>query len=78
MAWNSLSLPCFAEPPAESPSTIYNSVYGDFGLQSDNLPGSASFFNLLPAFTNDLALRAASSASLALRDFIIIDSKIDS
>ena len=26
IAWNLLSLPCLAEPPAESPSTINNSL----------------------------------------------------
>ena len=26
IAWKTLSLPCFAEPPAESPSTRYNSL----------------------------------------------------
>ena len=35
-----LSLPCFAEPPAESPSTKNISLFaGSFSAQSANLPG---------------------------------------
>ena len=41
IAWNFLSLPCFAEPPAESPSTRYIShSLGSFDAQSANFPGS--------------------------------------
>ena len=57
MAWKDLSLACFAEPPAESPSTKNNSVsFKSSLLQSDNLPGNAGplkvFFlsTLLEAF----------------------------
>ena len=39
-AWNSLFLPCFADPPAESPSTINNSVPAALPIwQSASLPG---------------------------------------
>ncbi len=42
IAWKDLSLACFAEPPAESPSTKNNSVsLRSWLLQSDNFPGSA-------------------------------------
>ena len=30
IAWNLRSRPCFAEPPAESPSTKYNSFFLGF------------------------------------------------
>ncbi|MNY07711.1 hypothetical protein D3C86_1405280 [compost metagenome] len=75
IAWNSLFLPCFAEPPAESPSTIYNSLYSS-DEQSANLPGNASFFIFLPCFANCLAFLAASSISLALSPLRMIVSKI--
>ena len=40
MAWNLRSRPCFAEPPAESPSTMYSSLSaGSFSEQSASLPG---------------------------------------
>jgi hypothetical protein len=40
IAWVLLSLPCFAEPPAESPSTKNISHFsGSLSEQSDNFPG---------------------------------------
>ena len=40
IAWNSRSRPCFAVPPAESPSTKKISHFsGSVSEQSDNLPG---------------------------------------
>ena len=42
IAWNSRSRACFAEPPAESPSTKNSSVRSlSWALQSVNLPGNA-------------------------------------
>ena len=41
IAWNLRSRPCFADPPAESPSTIYNSVFvGSRSEQSASFPGN--------------------------------------
>ena len=61
-----LSLPCFADPPAESPSTINNSESeGSFSEQSASLPGrvepSKTFFLLV----SSLAFLAASLALAA-------------
>ena len=63
IAWNFLSLPCFALPPAESPSTIYtshNSAF--FSLQSANFPGNVEVSKALFLLTNSLAFLAASLA----------------
>ena len=41
MAWKFRSRPCLAEPPAESPSTMYSSLRaGSLEEQSASLPGS--------------------------------------
>ena len=61
-----LSLPCLAEPPAESPSTRNNSQNaGSFSEQSASLPGrlppSMAFFLLI----SSLAFLAASRALAA-------------
>ena len=61
-----LSRPCFAEPPAESPSTMNNSeLAGSFSWQSASFPGreddSKTFFLLV----SSRALRAASRALAA-------------
>ena len=66
IAWKFLSLPCFAEPPAESPSTIYSSdLLGSFSEQSANFPGreppSRAFFLIIKSL-------AFLAASLALAD----------
>jgi hypothetical protein len=42
MAWNSLSRPILAEPPAESPSTRNSSVRSVADSQSVSLPGSTA------------------------------------
>ena len=66
MAWNLRSRPCLAEPPAESPSTKYNSDNaGSFSWQSASLPGKPK-----PSITPlrrviSRALRAASRARAA-------------
>ena len=42
IAWNRRSRPCLAEPPAESPSTMYSSLRsGSRSWQSASLPGRA-------------------------------------
>ena len=74
MAWVFLSLPCLAEPPAESPSTINISDNdGSFSWQSASFPGnpatSIAFFLLVISF----ALRAASLAFEASNTFSVID-----
>ena len=66
MAWVFLSLPCFAEPPAESPSTMNSSERaGSFSEQSASFPGkvepSKTFFLLV----SSLAFLAASLALAA-------------
>jgi len=44
IAWKFRSLACFADPPAESPSTINNSVPSTFELvQSASFPGKRIF-----------------------------------
>ena len=62
IAWYSLSRPSFAEPPAESPSTIYNSQIDEsFDEQSANLPGNVE--NVKAFFlVKSLALLAAKRA----------------
>ena len=47
IAWNSRFRPCFAEPPAESPSTINNSHFsGSLEEQSANFPGRLLISNV--------------------------------
>ena len=70
IAWNFLSLPCFALPPAESPSTIYTSHSSGFLLlQSANFPGNVLVSKLLFFLTSSLAFLAASLALEALIHF---------
>ena len=74
MAWFLRLRPCLAEPPAESPSTIYNSdSAGSFSWQSANLPGK-------PAKSKAPFLRVISraflAASLALAASIILPTII--
>ena len=70
IAWNFLSLPCFALPPAESPSTRYNSVFsGSFSLQSASLPGSELLSSAVFLLAKSLAFLAASLALDALIHF---------
>ena len=65
IAWNFLSLPCFAEPPAESPSTRNNSFFDlSFPPAGTNFP--ERFFSLefllFPFLISSLAFLAASLA----------------
>ena len=70
IAWNFLSLPCFALPPAESPSTMYTSHSSGFLLlQSANFPGNVDVSSELFFLTNSLAFLAASLALDALTHF---------
>ncbi len=70
IAWLFLSRPCFAEPPAESPSTINSSEKaGSFSWQSANLPGRPAISNAPFRLVISLAFLAA---SLALAASIIL------
>jgi hypothetical protein len=72
MACVSLSLPDFAEPQAESPSTIYNSDFtGSFEEQSANFPGRVIPSNAPFLITVSLAALAANLAFAARRTFSI-------
>ena len=70
------SRPCLAEPPAESPSTIYSSeTDGSFEEQSANLPGRppperAPFRTVSRAFLAASLARAAFK-HLSMRRFAI-------
>ena len=71
IAWVFLSLPCFAEPPAESPSTKNISLSaGSFSWQSASLPGRPAISNAPFLLVISLAFRAA---SLALAESIIFE-----
>ena len=73
MAWYLLFLPCLADPPAESPSTIYSSLKeGSFSEQSASFPGNAEMSKTLFLLTSSLALFAASLACAAFSAFNII------
>ena len=73
IAWKRLSLPCFAEPPAESPSTRYIShCSGSVIEQSASLPGSALDSSADFLRTSSRALRAASRACADCIAFSII------
>ena len=65
-----LSRPCFAEPPAESPSTIKSSEFiGSFSWQSASFPGSEEDSKTFFLLVNSLAFRAASLALAASISF---------
>ena len=65
-AWLDLFLPCFAEPPAESPSTIKSSVPSCLPIwQSANLPGNPLNSNAPFLLTFSLAFLATSLARAA-------------
>ena len=73
MAWKRRSRPCLAEPPAESPSTMYSShLAGSRSEQSASLPGRVRLSSALLRMTRSRALRAASRARLAVRHFSMI------
>jgi len=66
IAWNVLSLPIFAEPPAESPSTIKISHFeASLSEQSANLPGKLENSSADFLLVNSLAFFAASLALAA-------------
>ena len=70
-AWNSRFLPCFAEPPAESHSTINNSVPSAFPFwQSASFPGKPVNSKAPFLLTFSLALRATSLAIAACITFV--------
>jgi len=72
IAWYSLSLPCFAIPPAESPSTMYSSHSSGFVFeQSASFPGSDSPSSSPFLRVSSLAFFAASLAFAALMHFSI-------
>ena len=65
-----LSLPCLAEPPADSPSTIKSSDFsGSFSWQSANFPGNEPKSRALFLLVKSLAFFAASLALAASIDF---------
>ena len=69
-----LTLPCFAEPPAESPSTRNNSDNtGSFSWQSANLPGSPAISKAPFRRVISLAFLAASRARAASIILLTID-----
>ena len=66
IAWVFLSRPCFAVPPAESPSTMNNShLDGSFSEQFANFPGKLPSSGPVFLRDNSRALRAASRAVAA-------------
>ena len=68
IAWKCRSLPCLAEPPAESPSTMYSSlIVASRDEQSANLPGKFEISKAPFLRVNSRAFLAASRA----RDAII-------
>ena len=72
-AWNRRSRPCFAEPPAESPSTRKSSAAaGSRSLQSASLPGRFELSSTPLRRVSSRALRAASRARAASTTFSTI------
>src|SRR5438105_2899320 len=72
IAWVRRSRPCFAEPPAESPSTMYSSHFsGSRSWQSASLPGSDAESSAPLRRTVSRALRAAIRARAASATFAI-------
>ena len=69
MAWKTLSRPCLALPPAESPSTMYSShLAGSSSEQSASFPGRPEFSRSPFLRVSSRALRAASRALAAMID----------
>src|SRR5690625_1597925 len=78
IAWKCLSRPDFADPPAESPSTINNSlISASFEEQSDNFPGKFDISNALLRLVNSRAFRAATLAREAIIPFSTITRATD-
>src|SRR5699024_85981 len=78
IAWKCLSRPCFADPPAESPSTIYSSLIDAFfDEQSDNFPGKFEISNALFLRVNSRAFLAANLAREAIIPFSTITRATD-
>ena len=78
IAWFLRFRPCFAEPPAESPSTIYSSDFaGSFSWQSANLPGKPAISNAPLRRVISRALRAASRALAASTIFMMMFLAMD-
>ena len=72
IAWNFLFLPCLADPPAESPSTIYIShSIGSLDEQSANFPGNVDL-SRTDFLVSSLAFLAASLALAAINALSII------
>ena len=70
----SLSLPCFAEPPAESPSTMYNSHFSaSLEAQSASFPGKEVISKEVFLLVDSLAAFAARRALAARVTFSIIN-----
>ena len=73
IAWNLRSRPFLAEPPAESPSTMYISVKaGSRSWQSASLPGSDALSKAVLRLVASLAFLAASLARWAVVAFSTI------
>ena len=65
-AWNCRSRPCLADPPADSPSTMYSSAFpGSRSWQSASLPGRLLLSSAPLRRTRSRAFRAASRARAA-------------
>ena len=73
IAWKCLSLPCFAEPPADSPSTRKISLLaGSFSWKSDSFPGRPHPSKTPFLLVSSLAFLAASLAFAASSIFVAI------
>ncbi len=71
-AWQSLFLPCLAEPPAESPSTIKSSDFdGSLSMQSASFPGKFEISSAPFLLVSSRAFLAASLATAASTIFDI-------
>ena len=72
IAWKLRSRPILADPPADSPSTIYNSdLEGSRSAQSASLPGSEVPSRAFFRITSSRAFLAASRALWEVRHFSI-------
>ena len=68
---------CFAEPPAESPSTMKSSASsGSLIEQSASLPGSVEFSSAHLRRVRSRALRAAWRARAAATAFVMICARL--